>query len=237
MSKREIVAFLPCRAGSERVRNKNTRPFDRDGSSLLERKLKQLHPVKEISKVVVSTNDPVVDNLVLKFNDPKMVVDNRPLELCQSTTSLGSLIEYTGQLLDGVDILWTHTTSPFLGTSFYSKAIEKFRHLDKEGYDSLVTVRKEQDFFVFEDSPLNFGASQEFWPRTQDLEPLYRLTSGIFLLSSQTMRERKNRIGKVPFFLETSLMESLDLDSEEEFCLGQILAVHEGKSGLGHPTN
>jgi CMP-N-acetylneuraminic acid synthetase len=56
----EIIGFVPCRAGSERVLNKNTHPFADFEGGLLELKLRQLAQVPELCRIIVSTNDPAV---------------------------------------------------------------------------------------------------------------------------------------------------------------------------------
>ena len=55
-----IKALIPVRAGSQRVKNKNIRPFA--SSSLLEIKIKQLLSIKELDGVVVnSESDDMLD--------------------------------------------------------------------------------------------------------------------------------------------------------------------------------
>ena len=51
-----VKALIAVRSGSERVKNKNIRPFA--GSSLLEIKIKQLSRVACIDGIVVNSNDP-----------------------------------------------------------------------------------------------------------------------------------------------------------------------------------
>ena len=53
----KFIAFLPCRAGSQRVKNKNTRKFANYELGLFELKIKDLVKVKSIDTIVVSTNE------------------------------------------------------------------------------------------------------------------------------------------------------------------------------------
>ena len=50
-----IKALIPVRSGSQRVINKNMRPFA--GSSLLEIKIRQMLRIPELDGVVVNSND------------------------------------------------------------------------------------------------------------------------------------------------------------------------------------
>ncbi len=53
-----ITVFLPTRKGSQRVKNKNTKPFAEYKGGLLELKLKQLSLI-DVDQVILSTNDEI----------------------------------------------------------------------------------------------------------------------------------------------------------------------------------
>jgi CMP-N-acetylneuraminic acid synthetase len=63
----QIVAFVPCRAGSERVLNKNTLPFAGDAHGLTGIKLKQLLACAAIDRIVLSTNDARVIEIAMRY--------------------------------------------------------------------------------------------------------------------------------------------------------------------------
>ena len=50
----KITAVIPVRKGSQRVKDKNLRPFA--GTTLLENKIKMLLKVPEIDEIIVNTN-------------------------------------------------------------------------------------------------------------------------------------------------------------------------------------
>lgn len=84
-----IVAVVPCRAGSERVKGKNTRPFAGFENGLLELKLKQLSNVEDLDEIIVSTNDPIVSDIATQFGeeyDQRVRVEERPDNLGRSST-------------------------------------------------------------------------------------------------------------------------------------------------------
>ena len=56
-----IKALIPVRAGSQRVKNKNIRPFA--GSSLLEIKIKQMMRIKELDGVIVNSDNFLISLL------------------------------------------------------------------------------------------------------------------------------------------------------------------------------
>ena len=60
MSQNDVKVFLPCRAGSERVPHKNTRPFAEWQNGLLELKLAALEGAAGISQIILDSNDEKV---------------------------------------------------------------------------------------------------------------------------------------------------------------------------------
>ena len=50
----KVTAVIPIRTGSQRVRDKNLRPFA--GTNLMELKIKTLLRVPEIDEIIVNTN-------------------------------------------------------------------------------------------------------------------------------------------------------------------------------------
>lgn len=120
-----ITAFVPCRAGSERVPQKNTKDFAGVQGGLLVIKLKQLLDVPLIDKIILSTNDPEVIAIGRQINK-RIIIDKRPEQLASSETSTDDLINYLPSIIKDGHILWTHVTSPFLTPAAYQLAIEKY---------------------------------------------------------------------------------------------------------------
>lgn len=58
----KITAVIPIRSGSQRVKNKNLRPFA--GTTLMENKIEMLLKVPELDSIVVNTNSEEAINIV-----------------------------------------------------------------------------------------------------------------------------------------------------------------------------
>ncbi|WPU65820.1 acylneuraminate cytidylyltransferase family protein [Peredibacter starrii] len=212
-----ITVFLPCRSGSERVKNKNIRTFAGVEGGLTRIKIEQLLKISQIQRIVLSTNDEEVMKIAESFNDRKIQIDRRPQHLALSSTSTDELIDYVGKIITEGDILWTHVTSPFVSAETYSRAIKKYYEVTNEGYDSLMSVSKIQTFLWSSEGAFNYDPLIEKWPRTQTLRPLYEVNSAFFMANHLTYISLKNRIGQKPYLLETSKIENIDIDWEEDF--------------------
>lgn len=221
-SKENIVAVLPCKVGSQRVINKNTREFSE--KSLVEIKLGQLTKVPEISKIIVSTNDSIVVDVCKKMNHPKIEIHWEVRSEESRKNNMG-MVDYFAEVFnfDG-HLLWTHVTSPFINEETYSRAIKLYlENLHK--HDSLVSVNKIKGYLWGEDKkPITYDLERDSrWPKTQNTKACYLINSGIFLLPLKTLKEKKDRLGDNPIYFECNEIEGLDIDWQEDFDLAQMV--------------
>lgn len=218
-----ITAFLPCRAGSERIPKKNTKRFSGIEGGLLIIKLKQLLEVESIQKIVVSTNDQEVIDIAVNLNE-KIIIDYRPEFLATSETSTDDLINYVPSIIQEGHVIWTHVTSPFLDENIYRLAIAKYLEEIKLGkYDSLMTVNKIQTFLWTTKGSVNYDRNIEKWPRTQTLPKLFEVNSGVFINSVDNYLRFNDRIGIQPFLYETEGVVSFDIDWPDDFELAELI--------------
>jgi len=222
-----LTAFLPCRLGSERVPDKNKRPFGELEHGLIELKLRQLEESRLVDSVVVSTNDPWIYTNANRYEytrrnkvrrlTQKVRVHWRDQALCESTTSTDELIPHAAELIPCGDILWTHCTSPFVTAEIYDEMIQAY--YEPGDHDSLMVVQQAQGFYWLDNAPINYGGDR--WPRTQTIEPMHKVTSGGFIAPSDTYRN--DRIGKRPKLFEVGTVAAMDIDTPEDFALAEHL--------------
>jgi CMP-N-acetylneuraminic acid synthetase len=217
----DINVFLPCRSGSQRVKNKNIKKFHNHKFGLFELKINQLLKIKYIKKIIVSTDDKKIIQFLTKFNHQKIKLDIRPKHLATNKTKTDSLINYVSKLFDKNDhILWTHVTSPFFDDKEYNKAIKLYK-INLKKNDSLMGVTKIQDFIFDKNKPINFNPKKIKWPNTQTLKKLYMVNNSIFISSKKNYIKFKNRIGKRPFLMEIEKIKSFDVDWPEDFRIAE----------------
>lgn len=219
----KLTCFLPCRSGSERVKNKNIRPFAGYDYGLIEIKLKQLEQVEQINEIILSTNDVEIIEFAKSLNIEKLVIHERDNSLCSSQTSTDEIVNLVGQLVTEGHVIWTHVTSPFINSELYSKVIESYKMGLTEGYDSLMTTSEIRSFVWNESGPINYDRKLEKWPRTQTLPILHEINSGAFITHSDTYREDKDRIGKKVKLYPLSKIEGHDIDWQEDFIIAESL--------------
>lgn len=227
----KVSCFLPCRAGSERVVQKNIKPFAGNEFGLVQVKLRQLIASTLIDEIVLSSNDSNVLAFAESLSEPRLRLHQRVEILASSQTSTDQLVAHALGLIPEGHILWTHVTSPFITEKHYDEAIESYFQQLENGYDSLMTVGVIHGFLWKNEKPLNYDRRIEKWPRTQTLEPVYEVNSGIFLASSNIYRELDDRIGHRPYMHELDKLTGYDIDWPEDFVIAECL-VERGLAAI-----
>lgn len=223
MVKDKVAFYLPTRKGSERVINKNTKPFAGIEGGLVENKLKQLFKTKLIDEIIFSSNDETCITIARKYKDSRLKIVERPNELCLSSTNLQDLICYVPTVTDADHILWGHVTTPLCGAEEYDAAINFYFAKLIEGYDSLVGVTEYKNFLLDRNAKLINNSTDIPWPRTQDLEPLYPINHTMFLAKREVYIKQKNRIGHKPLLYVMDELHSFDIDWPDDFIIAEIM--------------
>ena len=224
-----VTAFIPVKESSKRAPLKNFRNFGDSSKSLLEIKLQQLCKLDTLDEIVVSSDSSKAKATVADMGDPRIRFEPRAERLAADDTNIRDLVAHACEVSTMSDILWTHVTSPFFGSKNYEEAISQYRQAKIEGFDSLISVEVLNKYAIFNGFHLNFGSEDVFWPRTQDLEPVFVVNSAIFIAGRDLMKASLNRIGTRVHYLETDAITGLDIDTEKDFLFAESLArLHEG---------
>ena len=220
----KIVALLPMKAQSIRVPNKNFKELC--NKPLFQWILDSLSNIDEINNIVINTDaKDILANFDL-INKEKIIIKERPLELCGDLVSMNKIIKNDLEDFSADIYLMTHTTNPFLSSFTIKKAIKAFNNFtNEEKYDSLFSVNKVQTrFYSDTGSPINHDPSKLI--RTQDLEPWFEENSCLYLFSKNSFLNTSARIGKKPFMYEIPRLESIDIDTSEDWELAEAISSY-----------
>lgn len=219
----KVTCFLPCRQGSQRVPNKNIKKFSTFEFGLIQIKLKQLQESKYIDEIVLTTNDVNILEYAKSLSFTKLRLHRRDDSLASSKTSTDKLVSHAHELITDGDILWTHVTSPFITSQCYDSIIKTYQAKKQEGFDSLMTVSEIQGFLWRNGVPINYDRKVEKWPRTQTLEPVSEINSGVFLASHNIYAELNDRIGQTPYLYPLNKLVGFDIDWPEDFVIAECM--------------
>jgi CMP-N-acetylneuraminic acid synthetase len=227
-TKPRIVALLPMKANSERVRGKNFREFN--GKPLFRWILDTLLSVQEVDEVVINTDAREVLAAHGLLDQERVRIRDRRPEICGDMVSMNLVIADDLANVPADGYLMTHTTNPLLSAQTIRDALQRYQEgLERGSHDSLFTVNKFQSRFYREDSSA-INHDPNVLLRTQDLEPWFEENSNLYLFSSSSFAATGARIGRKPLLHETPRSESMDIDDEEGWEIAE--AVCQYRMGL-----
>lgn len=218
MQNKTVTALLPMKGHSERVPNKNIRLFN--GKPLFYHVLASLQNSEYIDQIIINTDSSKIAELAKEFS--KVVINERPQEICGDFVSMNDIINYDIQKSNKEYFIQTHSTNPLLTTKAIDKGIVSFfKNIEK--FDSVFSVTKLQTrLYTKGAKPLNHNPQELL--RTQDLEPLYEENSNFFIFSKESFSKAGNkRIGLTPNMLELDKLEAIDIDEPQDFILAEAI--------------
>lgn len=220
----KLVAFVPMKGHSERVKDKNIRRFN--DKPLFWYILHELSKAKCVDEIVVDTDSERIETEVKKYF-PQVNIVFRPEELQGDFVSMNEIIKYDMSQVKADAYLQTHVTNPLLQSKTIEQAYEEYKRGVENGHDSLFSVdRLQTRLYRADASPLNHNPKELI--RTQDLEPLYNENSNMYFFTEESFQKANARIGCAPMLYEMNPLESMDIDEVTDFVLAeQIYRLRE----------
>jgi len=214
-----ITALLPMKLNSERVPNKNFKVIS--GKPLFAWMLETLCSIDLIDRVIINT-DAEKDLFGNYLDNKKIVLRKRAPYLCGDMVSMNKIIKDDILSDENNAFLMTHTTNPLISKETVKKAIDIFTQRDKILYDSLYSATRFQGRFYYEGSvAINHDPNELL--RTQDLPTVFLENSCLYLFKKDIFLQTNTRIGKKPILFETPQLESVDIDTEDDWLVASLL--------------
>jgi CMP-N-acetylneuraminic acid synthetase len=216
---KKVIALLPIKANSERVKRKNFRMLS--GKQLFKWILDTLLSINEIDQVVINTDARHLFEECGLVEHDRLLLRDRKKEIQGDSVSMNLVLEDDINSVNADIYLMTHATNPLLGSNTIRNALNTF--ITSNQYDSLFSVNRVQTRFYRDDmSPVNH-VPDKLIP-TQELEPWYEENSCLYIFTAESFRKTKARIGINPMMYETPGLESVDIDEEDDWVVAEALA-------------
>jgi N-acylneuraminate cytidylyltransferase len=203
------TAVIPVRAGSRRLPNKNIKKFGK--SNLLIEKIRQLQRVKEIDRIVVTSDS---DEMLEMASENGAHTHKRAKEYCdEKTKSFGEVVAHVCESIDGENVIWATCTSPLVLPKNYIEAIYQYKIALSKGHDSLMSVEPFKRYMWNDKGPINYELGVKHVP-SQELEQLYFVTDGILIAPRKKMIDWKYFHGPNPYKFILEKIHCVDIDDE-----------------------
>ena len=214
---KKLVAVVPIRKGSQRVKNKNFRTFV--DKNLLIYKIEVLKKLDFLDEIIINTDSEKAISIAKKMK----VKFFRREDYYASSHCLNS--DFWKNVADNTNseyIMFTNCTSPLIKLKTYENIISIFKDIYKtKEYDSINTVTEIKEFLFKDSKPINFTLNKT--PNSQDLPNIVKLNFAINILKTKQMSSKKSLIGRKPFLYNLDEREGLDINTEHEFSFAEFL--------------
>ncbi len=214
-----IVAMIPARIGSTRLKMKNLALID--GKPLIYYTIEAAKTSGIFNRVVLNSDNVIFAEIARRYD---VEFYQRPVELGSSTTKSDTVV-YDFMSKHPSDVLaWINPTSPLQTGDEVKEVIDYFV---KEGLDTLITTKNEQVHCVYQEKPVNFRM-EEIFAQTQDLEPVQPFVYSIMMWRSRTFKDAYEKRGHALFcgkvgYYSVSKKSTLIIKTEEDLLLADYI--------------
>jgi N-acylneuraminate cytidylyltransferase len=222
MKKMRIVAVIPIRTDSQRVKDKNLRPFA--DTTLLDYKIRTLLEVGELDNIIVNTNsDDLVARINKQYAGRKVRAQRREDYYASSECSGSEFFQHLGQVTDTDIFVYAPCTSPFIKATTISQCIQLFLQEQGRECDCVSTVSSIKEFLWLDGKAINYDPQHA--PNSQDLPDIMALNFGCTVTGRESLIANRNIIGKKPKFIIDSDIEAIDIDTPLDFYIAEQLYI------------
>ena len=208
MSEPKIAAIMPIKLKNERLLGKNTKLLGE--KPLIQYELDNLVAIGMLDSISVYCSS----DEVCRYLPEGVEFVKRPEYLDLPTSNFSQIFECFMKEKDADIYVYAHATAPFISQETMKECIQA---VTSGKYDSAFCAVKIQDYLWQDGEPLNFDAANV--PRSQDLKPIYRETSGVYVYTKEVFEKYHRRIGKNPYIKEVNYKEAVDINNPEDFDL------------------
>lgn len=208
----KIVAIMPIKTQNERLPGKNTLMLG--DKPLLCHELDMLKSINDISETYVYCSDMRIQG----YLPDNVSLIRRPEYLDLPESNFSQIFSEFRKVVDADIYIYAHATAPYIEKETVQKCIGA---VTSGEYDSAFCAVKIQDFLWRNGKPMNFNPLNI--PRSQDIDPIYRETSGVYVFTKEAYDKTKRRIGENPFICIVSAKEAIDINEPEDFEFAKAL--------------
>lgn len=208
----KIIAIMPIKLNNERLPGKNIKLLGE--KPLIQYALDELLKIKMCDEIYVYCSDETI----CRYLPQGVTFLKREKDLDLPSSNFSQIFDRFRKEIEAEIYVYMHATAPYVSAATMKECIEKVQSYK---YDSAFCVEKIQDFLWKDGKTFNFD--ERNLPRSQDIEPIYRETSGIYVFRKEVFEKYNSRIGDNPYMKEVNYIEAVDINTNEDFELASIL--------------
>lgn len=216
------IAIIPARGGSKGIPRKNVKELC--GKPLISYIIETALNVKEIDRVIVSTEDAEIAEIAKKSGAE--IPFMRPEELARDETPTLPVLQHTINYLEKKEnyepnvVVLLYATSPLLSKERISEGIKILKYRD---FDSVISVVEDKGHYWIEKE----GKYERLYPKAlenrQLTKPLFKENGAIYISKRDLIVKENAIVGGKIGFLVMKQKESVDIDEPLDFEIAECL--------------
>lgn len=219
MDNLKIVAHLPARHGSVRVKVKNLKLLD--GQPLISYSIETAKNSKRITDFYVNTESPLIASFA---RDRGVKVFERDKKLASDEITLDTFnYDFVSKVAADILVL-INPVCPLIDGGDVDAAVDQ---LLNNNLDTVLSVLTIQLHCIFNNSPLNFD-SKTVLPNTQDIEPILVCNWAIGVWRVSAFKEHFEKYGHAKFvgkvgYYNLPPAKAVKISTEDDFKFAEII--------------
>ncbi|EHS0799431.1 TPA: cytidylyltransferase domain-containing protein [Campylobacter coli] len=219
----KIIAMIPARLGSQRIKKKNLRLID--GKPLISYIIKTIVDTHLFDEIYLNSEADIFEQIA---NENSIKFYKRPPALSSNTATNDEFAYDFMKNINGDILIQILPTSPLLTSE---EIVSFVKHMLKYDYDTLISVKHEQIACVYKDSALNFDRFKVN-PPSQEMEPIKAYATALMGWKYDNFKSNIELFksayhggdGKIGYF-ELRGLSTIDIDREEDFLLAEAIIM------------
>lgn len=209
----KVVAFLPAKGTSERIKSKNLKLLN--GKPLFLHTLEKLVFCDFIDEVYLDSESDEILNYASYLN---YIPLKRKAELATNQTDGHQMFYNEVSQVDADIYIQILGTSPFISPQTIKKGIDIL--LTDHEYDSVVLMKKEKEYVWDNNQPVY---DKYNIPNSNTLPDTIIESMGLYIVKKETALRTKMRYGDHVYMLTADAIETIDVNYPDEFELAEYI--------------
>jgi len=205
----KIVAVVPIKNINKRLPGKNLKQLA--NRPLYHWILAELISVTNINEIYIFSSD-FKFNKSMPPNDRIIELERHP-RLNSDDTNFTDIMNEFISIIDADVYIYSHATSPYITRDIIYQCL--YPILDNKS-SSTFTATEERDFYWYDGKPLTYNPSDKL-PRSQDLTPLIKETSGVYAFTKEFYLNFGTRVNNTSKPIIIDRVSSIDINDEFDF--------------------
>lgn len=221
---KKVLAIIPARGGSKRIKKKNIKPFL--GKPIILWVIDKLNKINIFDEIMVSTDNEEIAELCI--SQGVKVPFKRSKKNSNDFATTADLVDEVLMDYEKLDFFFDLTCCVYATSALLQESdlINGFKKINNNKYDSIIPITEftypVQRSLKIKDDIVNFQNKKYALSRSQDLKKMYHDAGMWYWLNTKKFLKNKKLITNRTGFVEIPPSRVQDIDNHHDWDLAEI---------------